>query len=288
QTLFYLDTKTKHVVNTSNVSDHGGEVYDVAFYEGNVYAVAYVGGEIIRFDPNKPWDQWNHKNPRTIASLSKDGYIRPIGGITLGPDGKLYSGWMARYGTYGGAIAITDPKTEQTELIENPLGEQAIQSVIPTERYLYVGTSLAGNGLPNKKGESPKLGIIAISTKKVVWQKDIEGVGFIRPFAYDSESRRLAVSVGGRVQLFDTVKREFIPNENGLPPLGSHSVSATMDGVVCYGSANTVVGLNLRTGKANFLAEAPANVSCVTADPEGRIYFACGPDVYALKEQSND
>lgn len=61
-----------------------------------------------------------------------------------------------------------------------------------------------------------------------------------------------------------------------------------MDGVVCYGSANMVVGLNLRTGKANFLAEAPANVSCVTADPEGRIYFACGPDVYALKEQSND
>ncbi|MDH7480419.1 MAG: WD40 repeat domain-containing protein [Armatimonadota bacterium] len=288
QTLFYLDTKTKHAVNTSNVSDHGGEVYDVAFYENSVYAVSYAWGEIIKFDPDKPWDQWNHKNPRTIAALNPKGYIRPIGGITLGPDNKLYSGWMAQYGAYGGAIAITDPKTEQTELIENPLGEQAIRAVVPAERYLYVGTSLAGNGLANKKGEPPKLGIIALSTKKVVWSKDIDGVGYIRPFAYDPESRRLAVSIGGKVQLFDTTKRELIADGEDIPQLNSNSTSEVINGIVYYGSENAVIALNLRTGKANRIVEAPSNISCVTADSEGRIYFACGTDVYVVKEDGDD
>ena len=75
---------------------------------------------------------------------------------SLGPDGKLYTGWLAKYGTYGGAVSITDPKTGETELIENPLGEQAIlRRALPTADFIYVGSCLAGNGLPAKTGEGP-------------------------------------------------------------------------------------------------------------------------------------
>jgi len=285
QTLFYLDIASKRAVNTSNISSHGGEVYDVAFYKNRVYAVAYVGGEIIRYEPDKPWDQWNNKNPRSIAKLNSSGYIRPIGGIVLGPDGKLYSGWMAQYGKYGGAVAITDPETEQTEIIENPLGEQAIQGVVPAERYIYVGTSLAGNGLPNKRDERPRLGVIASSTKKVVWQMDFEGSN-VRPFAYDPKSRRLAVAINGNVKLFDTVKREFV-SCGELPSLTSHSFSATQDGIVYYGSSNLVVALNLRDGKSAEIAESPGAVSAVTVDSKGNVYFASGVDVYRCVQDQN-
>src|SRR5439155_2997054 len=108
---------SKRITNTSQISNHGGEVYDAAFVNGKIYAVAYVGGEVIEYDPDAPWDQIGGKNPRTIATVSP-GYIRPIAGVVLGPDGNLYSGWEAKYGTYGGAVAITDPATGKTQVIE--------------------------------------------------------------------------------------------------------------------------------------------------------------------------
>ena len=97
QTLFSLDPETRTYINTSTVCDAGGEVYDVCFHKGCVYAAAYVGGDIVRYDPAQSWDQWNNKNPVAIAHLGPRGYIRPIAGILVGPDGMLYSGWMAQH-----------------------------------------------------------------------------------------------------------------------------------------------------------------------------------------------
>ena len=147
QTLFWMDPTSGEIANTSTISDFGGEVYDVAFVAGKVYAAAYAGGEIIEYDPAAPWDQWNHRNPRTIHRVGP-AYIRPEGGIVTGPDGKLYSGWMAAYGTYGGAVAITDPASGNTDLLENPLGKQAISGVATDGQLLFVGTSLVGTACP--------------------------------------------------------------------------------------------------------------------------------------------
>ena len=150
QTLFWVDTATLKTTNTGTVCDAGGEVYDVAFLDNRIYTASYAGGDITEYDPDLPWDQWNRKNPRPVASVSP-AYIRPTGGI-LAVNGKLYSGWMAKYGTYGGAVAVTDPQTGKTELIENPLGEQSVEGLAVDERFAYVGTSLTANGLPDKEG----------------------------------------------------------------------------------------------------------------------------------------
>src|SRR5207237_2788381 len=99
QTLVYREPKTGKTVNTRTVSDSGGEVYDVAVVDGLCYAVAYSGGEIIRFDPSAPWNQIHHVNPRTIARVSPE-YIRPVAGVPVAPDGRPYSSWQAKYGTY--------------------------------------------------------------------------------------------------------------------------------------------------------------------------------------------
>lgn len=104
QTLFYLDTKTGKIANTRTISDHGGEVYDAAIIDGICYAVAYVGGEVIRFDPEAPWNQVEHVNPKTIFKVGPD-YIRPSAGVCVGEDGRLYAGWLAKYGEYGGAVS---------------------------------------------------------------------------------------------------------------------------------------------------------------------------------------
>jgi len=158
QTLFWIDPKTRKYENTRTVCDAGGEVYDATFFDNKVYAVAYSGGDIIQYDPEQPWDQWNNVNPKTIASITKDGYIRPTGGVVLGPDNKLYSGWQARYGAYGGAVAITDPTTGKTELIENPLGEQPIMGLARTvSRYSWARGS-EQTACPERQAKNPSSG----------------------------------------------------------------------------------------------------------------------------------
>jgi hypothetical protein len=187
QTLFYLDPRTKKAVNTGVVCDAGGEVYDVTFLDGKVYTASYAGGDITCYDPEAPWDQWGLKNPKPLTAVGP-AYIRPTGGIVTGPDRKLYSGWMAQYGKYGGAVAITDPDTGKTELIENPLGEQAVEGLAVDGQFAYVGTSLTANGLPAKKGESPRFGVIDLTSKKVVFQREFEGAQSVRRVVYDTKT----------------------------------------------------------------------------------------------------
>ena len=285
QTLFWLDPRTKKYVNTGRICDKSGEVYDSTFVGGKVYSVAYSGGDIICYDPAKPWNQIDHINPRVIASVKPKGYIRPIGGVHVGPDGKLYSGWMAKYGTYGGAVAITDPATGATDLIENPLGEQAVAGVVPGAGVVYVGTSLRANGRAHKKGESPRFGIVDLATRKAVFQQEFEGAGNCRPLCYDGATKRVAFSVDGAIRFFDTVKnRVLVGRPVDAPRLSCASIAFPGDGKLYYGSDNSVIALNMRTGNAIKLAEAPANVSNVAVGPDGTVYFSCGVDIYRVKK----
>lgn len=283
QTLFWMDTRTRQTVNTRTVCNAGGEVYDVAFHNGKVYAVAYAGGDIVQYDPEAPWDQWNNVNPRLIASIDGKGYIRPTAGVLLAPDGKLYSGWMAKYGVYGGAVAITDPTTGETELIENPLGEQAVEGVAVDEEFIYVGTSLGANGLPAKKGEWARFGVMDKSTRQVVFQHEFEGKYGVRTFYLDASTKRLALSVDGRLYLFDTVSRKFIDLPSDAPGVGSRIIIGLGDGKAYYGSGKAIIQVGMRAGSIEQVVELPAAVSNVAVARDGTLYAACGADIYRIR-----
>jgi hypothetical protein len=280
QTLFRLEAKTGDVLSTGTVCDAGGEVYDVAFLDGKVYTASYAGGDITVYDPAAAWDQWGLKNPRPLAKVGPDGFIRPTGGIQAGPDRKLYSGWMAGYGTYGGAVVVTDPETAVTEVIRNPLGAQAVTGLAVDDRFAYVGTSLAANGLPDKKNEAPKFGMLELATKTVVFERAFEGVQAVRQVALDAASGWAVMAVGEKFEVFDPGKREFRPVLGGLPPATAHAFGATGQGTVLFGSGNTLVALGLREGRHVKLADAPRPITNVTASPAGNIFVSCEEDVY--------
>jgi len=283
QTLWFMDTATKKATNTSTICDAGGEVYDVAFHDGKTYAIAYAGGDIVRYDADEPWNQWDNKNPKVIASVGAKGYIRPTGGAVFGPDGTLYSGWMARYGTYGGAVAITDPESGETELIENPLGEQAISGVAVDSKCIYVGSSLGANGLPNKTGESARFGVIDLSTRKVAFEHTFEGASGVRVLACDEKVGRVVVSVDGALKIFDSAKGEFI---GGMPadlPAPTCNSVASFGGSLYYASEKSIVRLDIGALTLEKLAEAPAKVENVALGPDRTVYFSSDIDVYAVK-----
>ena len=202
----------------------------------------------------------------------------------IGPDGKLYSAWEAGYGKYGGAVAITDPEPRDTQTIENPLGQQTLEGVTSDGRFVYIGSSLKANGLPDKAGESAKFGMVEIATHKVAFEQAFDGAGEVKILAYDPRSKRVALCVDGRVKLFDTEKRDFLPEMPAqTPKVYSQSFGVPGDSCVYYGSGRKVLKLDITTGNYTIAAEALDNVANVAAGADGKIYISCGTDVYAVK-----
>lgn len=283
QTLFSFDPRAKKAVNTGVICDAGGEVYDVTFLHGKVYAASYAGGDITCYDPGAAWDQWNHKNPKPLATVGPE-YIRPTGGIVAGPDGKLYSGWMAHYGTYGGALAITDPETGKTERIENPLGAQAISGLAVDAKSAYLGTSLSANGLPGKTGESPQFGVLDLASRKVVFSHTFEKASGVGPIVFDAQTRRVAMVVEGRLHLFDTAKSAFVSDlPADLPKVTSYTIVGTGKGRLLFGSGKSVFSLDLATGKTTAMGELPANVTNIALGKDGALYVSCEADLYRVR-----
>ena len=278
QTLFYTDVATRKTINTGIVVNAGGEVYDLAFADGKAYGAAYVGGDIFVFDPREPWDQLGNKNPRSLARLTTRGYIRPLAGIHLGDDGKLYSGWMAAYGKYGGAIAVTDRESGETTLWENPLGEQAISAMAVARDVIYAGTTLAGNGLPAKPNEKPQFGVIDRASGKVLSRFPVEGSAVTKIF-HDATSDAVFLVLGdGRMWRFNLKTNELYPA--GAPPITPDAIGSRGDGTLWFGSGKSLVRYDIAAGDAKTVAEAPATIDHLTVAPSGDVFVACGADLY--------
>jgi len=284
QTLSFLEPASRQFTNTRTICDAGGEVFDVAFVGERVFAVTYAGGDIVAYEPDSPWDQWNAKNPRTVASIGPLGYIRPVGGALIGPGGKLYSGWMAKYGVYGGAVAITDPASGKTELIENPLAEQSVCALATDGRLLYVGTGLGANGLPNKTGDSARFGIVDPAAKTVLWSHTFTNATQVNSIAFEPKNGIVLLAVDGQVYRFDPVKRAAPQPQSGAPRLGTHTLTAPGNGNVYYGSGKAIVAWNPATGQVDTLARLPKNPEHIALDRNnGTLFAASGPDVYQLR-----
>lgn len=287
QTLFWLDPRTGEYHNTGKVSNHGGEVYDTVFI-GNVgYSVAYVGGEIIRYDTDKPFDQINGKNPRTIAKIGPK-YVRPAGRASVGADGKIYAGWWADYGTYGGAVTITDPRTDENTLIENPLGKQSVNGIASDGQSLYIGTSLGANGMRNKPDELPKFGVMDAGTRQVSFTHEFPNAATVSNVLLDPVSGRVGMAVaykdGARVEIYDPVTRRIVQDLPKSPPVTSATCATPGDGFYYFGSGDRVIALDLKTGEAGTVERLPAEIEHIAVGKDGAIYVSCGADVYRARE----
>ncbi len=169
QTIFRFDPVTGSYMNTKNVCTGGGEVYGMRVSDGKVYCTSYAGGDTTVYDPLMPWDQRGNKNPITAASCGSAGLIRPTGFSTIGPDGKLWTGWQSSYGTYGGGITRFDKLTYEQKIWHNIVSDQCIDALSSSEQYLYFTTGNSANGLRSREGA---IHLACIDTECTV-QRDI-------------------------------------------------------------------------------------------------------------------
>lgn len=284
QTLFYLNTKTKRYINTRTISNHGGEVYDVAVIDGVAYAVAYAGGEIIGFNPNEPWNQVEYKNPRPIANVGPD-YIRPAAGVAVGHDGRLYAGWLAKYGTYGGLLSITDPATGATEKFKDPLGPHGLFGLaIVDESLVLLGSYTYGNGLGYQKDVPSKLGLWDAAKSQLVDVHEFPGAVGVGQIAFDPHSRMALFLVNSSVlHIYDVASRKLLttaPIEKGI----NTSCLYWKEGQFLFGRGDTLYRFDVNTKRSTPMVKTPAAIQKIACGgPDNGIYLSCGVDVYRVK-----
>ena len=100
---------------------------------------------------------------------------------------------------------------------------------------------------------------------------------------YDPTTKRVFLSAGGKLICYVAATKEFISNFAAkAPTVTSRTVDCPGDGKIVYAHNNSVISLDLTTGQAWPIAQAPANVENIAADSAGNIYISCGADIYRI------
>ena len=137
-------------INTDQVVDSAGEVYDGRWYNNKFYFACYPTGEIAVWDPNQAWNQYDNVNPVVKADSS---YTRPQGGMVQNSlTHKFYAGWCGAYYTTTGGLTEYDPVTEtlrswDSKQFDPNNNAVSIGAVATDNTYVYGVTSNSFNGI---------------------------------------------------------------------------------------------------------------------------------------------
>lgn len=283
QTLFFMDGNSGVFVSMGSVTTRPGGVQDVAFVDSIAYGVSAPGGAIFRLDIEEPWNEWDGKNPRILESLESKGYQKASGGIVASRDGKLYSGWSASPGAYGGAVAVTDPGTGKTSLRANPAGVQGITGLALNEEYLFAGTTVEGDGMPPRPDASPQFAVLGLDTVQPYWSRGFEGGKTVNRLLYNAVAGCVTMAVDNVLHIFDVKAKEIKgPLESAPPEITSTGVAHRNDAFVYYGHENGIIRVDLKTGAWEQVIELPGKAGALTAGANDSLYAACGPGVYRV------
>ncbi len=281
QTLFFMDGQTGVFTLLSSVTPRVGGVQDVAFVKGVAWGISSPGGNIFRLNIEEPWYEWDGKNPRMVASLHEKGYGQATGGIVVSAVPKLYSGWSALSG--GGAIAVTDPATGKTDLMENPLGTRGISGLALNDEFLFAAAGPAAGVASPEKGAPPLFAVLGLDTLQPYWSRVYEGASAVNRLLYDDLSGRVAMAVDGVLRVFDVQGMSLQePFESAPPEITSTGMAGRNDGYVYYGSGKKLILAHLVSGAWEEVLELPGEPGALAAGPDGGLFVACGIDIYRV------
>ena len=276
QTIFSYNTKNGDYWNSAAVCNRGGEVYGMQYINGKIFMATYAGGDHVVYDPSKPWDQINNVNPITLKSAGPD-LIRPHGRSTIGPDGAFWTGWTAKYGTYGGGISRVDTDTLDVISWYDPIPEQEIAWLASGEKYLYFTTDGFGNGLPNKV--EPFYLCVWNLNGKIIWKMQFpEGV---TPGIIGIVGNYGLVNVGDEIKIFRCGSMEFTGSIKLKSPISC--IIKYNDDTAAVFSGKDLLLVKPATCEADCVLELPGVVKAATIDHKGELYFAQGSHIYKVE-----
>jgi streptogramin lyase len=293
QTLFRYDAARQLEQNTDQVADGGGEVYDGKWLDGKFYYVAYSGGYLGEWDPAQPWDQIHNANPKILQQYNSEKYgflIRPVGGIVIGPNKKLYAGWSAKYGKAGGGLTEYDPATGKSRSWKNDMFADAmsIGKITADEKYVYGITSNDFNGIT----PSPKPLVFWVFdpvTEKVLFKQTLKSTNGAQVFYVPRTGHVWLVDNEG-CHLFDSAQMQFArnlswPGEAGNPE-GCSSVDAR-GGKAWIFANNKIVRLGDGDKPQLKVLFQTEQTGYLAAGADGELYYTQGKQLWQVAEKDN-
>ncbi|MBP1988589.1 hypothetical protein [Paenibacillus eucommiae] len=275
QTIFSCNPEDGTYWNSSNVCNSGGEVYGMQLLESKLYLSAYAGGDHIVYDPQQPWDQLNNINPKTLRSVAPD-LIRPTGRTNLGPDGGIWTGWSASYGTYGGGLSRIDPSTQEVSSWYDPIPGQQVSGLTADKKHIYFATNGYASGLPYNDDVNCHFAVWSPEGRVVFKHAFPQGVklGFVL-----AVGGRVLVPAGSEMHLFDTHSMAFVDSIDMEQSSGA-LVALDSERAAVFGKDLLV--LNVRTGRLERNCELPGHVHTAALTKSGDLYFAWKTILYRL------
>lgn len=280
QTIFSYDLTTKEYWNSPSVCNAMGEVYGMAFAKEKLFLSAYVGGDHIVYDPRKEWNQLDNVNPKTLTSVAP-ALIRPFGRSVVGPDGNIWTGWWAKYGTYGGGISCINSDTYEVQHWYDPIPQQAVSGVTADHQYVYFTTNGQANGLSVNK---------EVRCHFVVWEP---GKGIIHDLemnpgdglnqAIVASGGKVAFGMKDKVLIFDAKKREVTNTIHLNAGKDCFWMISIRDGLVGVFCDNQYCEIDVESGSRTDLCTLPGNDAMAAVSPKGEIYFSIRSKLYLLK-----
>lgn len=280
QTIFSCDPASGDSWNSGVVCDQGGEVYGMAFAGDRLFLSAYSGGDHVVYDPAQPWDQVSNQNPKTLVSVGPD-LIRPETRSVIGPDGHFWTGWMARYGVYGGGLSRVNVHTGDVTVWSDPIPGQSLIGLSADDRYLYFTTGGKANGLPDKVD----------AFHFVVWDAE-RGEIYRHRFAGGQKLGRV-LAVAGRVLVcVDSSVHVFARDEmdwQATVALGDPcgEVVALPDGRALIFAGPCAWTLDPVHGELDHVADLPGPAYTATVS-NNQVYFAHLTELYRMQEVIGD
>ncbi len=276
QTIFRYDVADGEYWNSTDVCDSGGEVYGICCIGDRIFMSAYCNGDHIVYAPSKRWDRAENRNPMVLESLAPN-LVRPSAKSTVGPDGAFWTGWMAKYGTYGGGLSRVDADTLRLTSWYDPIPGQALGAIAADTHYVYFTTYGYANGLETKV-EPFNLGIWEPGKGLV---KKIEFPRGKVPRSLCISGRNLLVAGGSEARLFDRSTLEAV---GSLQLSGDCAYAASVDeeNVVLFLQKEAVL-INSQNNAVKGTLDLPGRVNTAVSDGHGTLCFAAGSDLYALK-----
>lgn len=288
QTFFAFDPKRNLLTSYDQVNDRTGEIYYGIPYNGKLYTISYAEAGLSVFDPSKPWNPGEAagSNPRAILYMPEDQY-RPVGGIHLGPGGKMYIGTQPDYGLVGGALSAFDPTSEKLEVYRNIIPNEEISAIGADERYVYCGADIQGGG-----GSKP----VARQAHFFVWDPQLQKIVFNHTFP-DGNGLGAIAAVHGHAyfvrgdQLIDydsadrTLKAIYHFDRPRSVPL--QSLKAAQDGTLWGVLGRELAHIDPSTRQAQFFPETEERATGGLAiGTDGTIYFGSDTDIWIYHPKS--
>lgn len=288
QTFFSFDPRTNTLTSYDQVIDRTGEIYYGIPHNGKLYTMSYAEAGLAVFDPSQQWNpgEKSSSNPRTILYIPEDQY-RPVGGIHLAPNGKMYIGTQPDYGLVGGALSVFDPTTETLDVHRNIILDEEISAISADDRYVYCGADIQGGG-----GSKP----VARQAHFFVWDPQLQKIVFDHAFS-DGRGVGAIAAVRGHAyfvkdeQLMDydsaarTLKAVYHFDRPRTVPL--ESLKAAQDGTLWGILGGELAHIDPSSRKVQFFAEtARRATSGLAIGADGAIYFGSDTDVWIYHPKS--